>query len=370
MMEKKIVSIVIPIYNVEKYLREGLESVIKQTYKTIEIICVNDGSSDSCPEILQEYAGKDNRIKIITQENSGTLVARKVGVAATTGHYIMFLDPDDTLCPTAVEDVVRELEKGDCDVVAFGCTFIGELFAKPEEREFFDKHFNSCLKKFDKLCNRFEILTECFVNHNIPYHQWGKAYRADLVTNVFANIPNLRCVFAEDQGTALFLFNHIDKMVFLNKKLYCYRIGMGISTQHQYDIKRYIECLQSFDMLNSVKAYIATQDENRMLLEKIGNDIETNMVKTAVMFIDRLQEGIDTDEWLEPLLQKCPNTPLLVKELMNRGQIAQDTIQKYESRLSHLNRKNKKHLKQLRAVIVIAAMLLTAVVCLLLARLV
>jgi len=368
MEAKEVVSIILPIYNVEKYLREGLDSVRKQTYKQIEIICVDDGSSDACPEILQEYATKDNRIKIITQENAGTLVARKIGVAKATGHYIMFVDPDDILFPTAVENVVREMKKEECDVVVFGCTFIGEEFATLEEKDFFDKHFNHCLKKFDELCSRTEILTEYFVNHSIPYHQWGKIYRTDLVKNAFAKIPDLRCVFAEDQGTALFIFNHVNRMTFLNKRLYCYRIGMGISTQKQYSIEKYTQCLQSFEMLYSIKAFIAAQDENKMLLEQIGKNIEIDMVRTAVMFIDRLEDETCTDKWLKPLLQKCPNTPLLVKELMNRGNVAKETIMNYESRLNHLSKKNKKHLKQLRIVIIIAFMLLITVVCLLIAR--
>ena len=367
MIEKKV-SIIIPIYNVDKYLRDGLDSVIEQTYNQIEIVCVNDGSSDSCPVILQEYVEKDNRIKVLNQKNSGTLVARKAGVAVATGDYIMFVDPDDKLYSTAVEDAVRKIEKENCDIVVFGCKFCGEKIKKSEEKAYLDRHFNKCLEKFSVLNSRTEILTECFINHNIPYHQWGKIYRADIVKNAFEIIPDIRCVFAEDQGTALILFNHSDKVAFLNKKLYCYRVGMGISTLSQYSIKRYIECLQSFDMLSKVQTYVAEQNENKKLLEKISKDIETTVVKTAVMLVDRLQDGVCTDEWLEPLLQKCHNTPLLVKELMNKGTVAHETIWNYESRLNQLSRKNKKHLKQLRIVIVIAVLLLMAVIGLLLSR--
>lgn len=357
-MESPKISIVLPIYNIDKYLREGLDSVIGQTYNQLEIVCVDDGSSDFCPDILQEYARKDKRIKVITQENSGTLIARKVGVAEATGDYIMFLDPDDTLGLTAVADVVEKMVHGDYDVIVFGCTFLGESFDNPTIKKYFDKHFNGCLQHYGTLNTRAEILTECFVNHGIPYHQWGKAYRADIVKQAFNLIPDKRCVFAEDQGTALFLFNHASKMAFLNKRLYCYRIGTGISTQSKYTAEKYIASLQSFDMLKSVKAYIANQHENRELLEKIGNDIEVSMVKTAIMFIGRLEEDADINECIESLLHKCPNIPL-VKELLTNAK-----AEEYKTRIDVLTYKNRKHLMQLRIVIAIAAFLLIAVVCL------
>ena len=92
-MEK--ISIVIPVYNVELYLRRCLDSVCNQTFKNLEIICVNDGSTDTSALILEEYAKKDNRIKVIHQKNQGLSVARNVGMREVTGQYCAFLDSDD-----------------------------------------------------------------------------------------------------------------------------------------------------------------------------------------------------------------------------------------------------------------------------------
>ncbi len=89
------VSIIIPIYNVEKYIKKCLDSLIKQTLDDIEIICVNDGSPDNSMEIVNEYAKNDKRFIVLTQENQGTGAARNKGIDAATGEYIMFLDPDD-----------------------------------------------------------------------------------------------------------------------------------------------------------------------------------------------------------------------------------------------------------------------------------
>ena len=84
-------SFIIPVYNVEKYLRQCLDSVVNQSYQDIEIICVDDGSTDACPAILAEYQQKDSRIQVVTQQNSGTLLARKAGITIAKGDYLLFL---------------------------------------------------------------------------------------------------------------------------------------------------------------------------------------------------------------------------------------------------------------------------------------
>jgi len=89
------VSVIIPVYNVEKYLRECLDSVINQTLKDIEIICINDGSTDSSLDILNEYKKKDNRIIVITQENQGVGITRNTGIKLANGEFVIFIDPDD-----------------------------------------------------------------------------------------------------------------------------------------------------------------------------------------------------------------------------------------------------------------------------------
>ena len=88
----KTVSVIIPVYNVEKYLTKCLDSVVNQTYTNLEIICVNDGSPDNSAKILEAFAKKDSRIKIINQENKGLSGARNTGIESATGDYIVFLD--------------------------------------------------------------------------------------------------------------------------------------------------------------------------------------------------------------------------------------------------------------------------------------
>lgn len=120
------ISIIIPVYNVEKYLAECLESVINQSYANIEIICVNDGSTDSSPQILQLYAKKDERIRVISQSNHGLSMARNTGIEHATGEYICFLDSDDMLVETAADTVVKALESALVDVLVFNANLIYE----------------------------------------------------------------------------------------------------------------------------------------------------------------------------------------------------------------------------------------------------
>ena len=117
-MESKV-SIVIPVYNVEAYLKECVDSAIKQTYKNLEIILVDDGATDSCPEICDVYAQSDKRIKVIHRENGGLSAARNTGMDASTGEYIYFLDSDDYIELKAIEKLVNTIETEKADFVFF-----------------------------------------------------------------------------------------------------------------------------------------------------------------------------------------------------------------------------------------------------------
>ena len=107
------ISILVPIYNVEKYLRECLDSILNQTLKDIEIICINDGSTDSSLEILNEYSSKDSRVKIINKANSGYGASMNKGLEAASGEYIGIVESDDFIKTTMFEDLYNIAEKKD-----------------------------------------------------------------------------------------------------------------------------------------------------------------------------------------------------------------------------------------------------------------
>jgi glycosyltransferase involved in cell wall biosynthesis len=124
------ISIIIPIYNAEAYLAHCLDSVISQTFQDFEVICINDGSTDNSISILQKYASKDSRIKIIEQKNYGTSIAKNNGIATAIGKYIYPLDSDDKIAPTCLEELYKIITTTDCAAICSDGIFFGEKSGK------------------------------------------------------------------------------------------------------------------------------------------------------------------------------------------------------------------------------------------------
>lgn len=115
-----MISLIVPVYNAQAYLKETIESLCNQTFKDVEIICVDDGSTDNSRSILHALAQKDSRIKLIEQKNQGVSLARNTGISFSTGSILMFIDADDLLTPYACEKVQKIFERECCDVLTFG----------------------------------------------------------------------------------------------------------------------------------------------------------------------------------------------------------------------------------------------------------
>jgi glycosyltransferase involved in cell wall biosynthesis len=149
------VSVIIPVCNTEKYLRECLDSIISQSLRDIEIICIDDGSFDSSPEILIDYAKRDKRIGIWSQENSGLSVARNKGLSHARGEYVYFLDSDDTLEPDALLDLYSQSKKEELDVLYFNGNSVYEQSGIKENYPEFEEYY---LRKGDySLCTGSEM---------------------------------------------------------------------------------------------------------------------------------------------------------------------------------------------------------------------
>lgn len=119
-MEPKLLSVIVAVYNVEPYLRECIDSLLNQTYKNLEIILINDGSTDSSGQICDEYKNQDNRVHVIHQQNGGISRARNAGLNAMKGDYITIVDSDDYLLPEAFENSIHNLETYNLDYIIFG----------------------------------------------------------------------------------------------------------------------------------------------------------------------------------------------------------------------------------------------------------
>ena len=174
MNNKPLLSIIVPVYNVEKYLPRCLDSILAQTFTNIEVIAVNDGSPDNCGKILDEYAQKDKRIKVIHKENGGVSSARNTGLDMATGTYIGFVDPDDYINADMYEYMYKKAVEGDYDIVQCGCAVVNEA-SKCVKKLACDKE-KEYTKTDDMLCDFFE----CIIINSVC----NKIFKHDVILNV------------------------------------------------------------------------------------------------------------------------------------------------------------------------------------------
>jgi glycosyltransferase involved in cell wall biosynthesis len=210
------VSIIIPVYNVEKYLTECLDSAMGQTLRDIEIICVDDGSTDRSTEILDEYAKKDSRITVIHQSNGGPSKARNTGIDTATGEYILFLDSDDIIKPTLCETTTNIADQEQADQTYF--------------------LFDTSLKPMRKKCDQFLMkglrneLRDCDLSQNILV--WSRLWRTKFIQQGKLRFPPDIIYGYED---AIFVWHAISlnpKNTFLPIRLLWYRVSKGSITKN------------------------------------------------------------------------------------------------------------------------------------------
>lgn len=208
------VSVIIPVYNVERYLEECLDSVLNQTLREIEVICVNDGASDRSPEILKKYAVQDARIRIITQKNAGAGAARNRGVAQARGEYIGFVDSDDVLYPEMYEELYQKASSMCADMVITGEveTTFGENIRFPENNSAVtaDELSLGCFRAIEYP----EILKNVFL--------WNRIYSRAFWLKNRIQIPENR-KFAEDILCCTQTAVLAERIAYVSGPLYRYR---------------------------------------------------------------------------------------------------------------------------------------------------
>ena len=155
-----MISVIVPIYNVEKYLNKCIESIVSQTYTDLEIILVDDGSPDNCPAICDSWAGKDSRIKVIHKKNGGLSDARNAGFAASSGEYISFIDSDDWIEPDFYSVLYDIIERYGCDAAGVDFRKVGDEYDAPVQPEpFSEKEYSAAETVAGLLSNRVYQIT-------------------------------------------------------------------------------------------------------------------------------------------------------------------------------------------------------------------
>ncbi len=208
MKNTPLISIILPIYNVEKYLSKCLDSIIHQTYENLEIILVDDGSTDACPEICDKYAKQDSRIKVIHQENMDVSGARNTGLANVSGEYISFIDPDDYVAKDYIGYLFQLLKDNQCDMAICGMTFVYEDGASKTK-------INSIETE---ILNSFDALEFMLYQKKINNSPCAKLYKRELFDGIIYPL-NKRY---EDLGTTYKLIMKCNTIVIGNQPYYYY----------------------------------------------------------------------------------------------------------------------------------------------------
>ena len=216
------VSIIIPVYNVEIYLRECMDSVINQTLKDIEIICVDDGSTDSCPAILDEYALKDKRIKVIHKENGGLGDARNVGMQYATGEYIYFLDSDDYIVTDAIEKLYNKSVKLDLDICV---CLVKEIDTNTKKSKIVDAAVNKAYLPDKEIFSSYDVKDTIF--HLFIGWVWDKMYKRSLIVTNNITFPKYKNT--EDTAFTYFALILSNRISTLQECLIIHRTSVNTS---------------------------------------------------------------------------------------------------------------------------------------------
>ena len=244
-----LISVIVPIFGVEKYLNKCVESIVNQTYRNLEIILVDDGSKDNCGAICDQWLVKDERIKVIHKENGGLSDARNAGLQMATGEYISFIDSDDYIEPTFLEILYTKLQEECADIAECGTRYVDEFGKELKTR-----------KSQDGVFATLDALKLLIEENGLYQTVWNKLYRREMIEGfMFA-----KGQYNEDEFWTYKVFDRAKKIVSIEQPLYNYLqrgssiIGVG------YNVRR----LDGLEALWERKEYLFKHKELRNLLNQ------------------------------------------------------------------------------------------------------
>lgn len=266
-MDKQLVSIVLPIYNVEKYLDRCIKSVVEQTYKNIEIILVDDGSPDNCPNICNKWASIDSRVRVIHKTNAGLGMARNTGIENATGEYICFFDSDDYLNPNLIAECVDKMTYNNADFAVYGFCDVTEdeqflceylptasktIFSGDEVQQYFVKH----------VLSPYRFNGECW---NLKISAWNCMYRMSMIENNGFRFVSEREVISEDVYSLLSLYSKMSRVIIISEILYYHRVNSK-SLTHIYRKDRVEKLNNLYHQLSELCEQLSYDSEIKCLV--------------------------------------------------------------------------------------------------------
>lgn len=264
---KALITVIIPVYNAARYLRRSLDSLLGQTYRELEIICVNDGSTDESVSILTEYAGCDSRVKVIHQENSGVSAARNAGLDAATGEYVTFVDADDWVESDAYEKLMKHAPDG-VDLICFGTQVEGDISDAEKEES---------MSYLNRLSDG--VIAPSVVNiESMNGCVWNKLFRREMIEKYHCRFP-VGVPYGEDTAFVYCAAAIMQQAYGCTQHLYHYLIHPASATG--CDFARSCKALLHLKVVQYVKQFV---DVHRIRCEK-KNELVASVFVYAYSYV-------------------------------------------------------------------------------------
>lgn len=293
------VSVIIPVYNVEKHLDKCVESVINQTYKDLEIILVDDGSPDNCPAMCDEWAKKDDRIVVLHKENGGVSSARNAGLDIATGEYICFVDSDDTTTEDYISVLLECIEEQEADISVAATQITGK-----DERKI---GVTDSIFRLDQLdANQVEVIFK----PGLLSSPWCKMFKISIIDDNEIRFPQ-NIHYGED---TIFVFTYLRfcKIVaFSQKKIYMYATENSVATKKYWpEISKYVfkrfEAFKNFFEAHKTEETIEKEILSFLAFESFEIIAKTNFLKKSVKeYLKEFSEAyIEFSPFVSPSIKK------------------------------------------------------------------
>lgn len=287
-----MISVIIIAYNVEKYISEAIKSVTAQTMKDLEIVIVDDHSSDKTFDIISEYEKQDKRIKVIRhEENRSANIARLTAIKHTHGDYVIFLDGDDMLSPDTCKKAYNAIRRENVDMLSFDFELNFEPPMQPNHS--IENDFRNMMCAIPRKCvssSPVGLLDEDAVGGSINFQLWGKIYKREIVEKAASFVPNEYMNMAEDVLLGFLLQYHSSSYSMIYDKLYIYRFGCGMSTVSELTDRHINYIAKSAYAYTHIRSFVenaGTEKECAKALYHLHKHIYRNILGT---YLERISE--------------------------------------------------------------------------------
>ena len=239
---RPLISVIVPIYNVEMYLNNCIESIVNQKYNNLEIILVDDGSTDNSFNLCNIWASRDSRIKVIHKENGGLSDARNAGLQIAQGEFIAFIDSDDSIEDIFLQKLYSAILQSDADIAECSVRFVDEDGKTIKVRN---------VKKGSKILKKMEALQALILENGVYQTVWNKLYKRSVIDDIFFEVEKCN----EDEFWTYKIINNAESMVLVNFPMYNYRQRQSSIMGKGYTIKRLDGLFARFQRIEYLKKY-------------------------------------------------------------------------------------------------------------------